>query len=139
MGRIAKAIKIAHCRPRYHLTGVPGVPPLVAGDLDCCFSSCFLGPSCAQLDTYRVDHAYVGSDNCACTARAPRDRRNTTYGRLLHVVSRWSDLIELRAGDSGRASRRTRSDSRGDVERRLYRRECVADDGCRFYRTGGFS
>jgi len=26
MGRIAKAIKIAHCRHRYHLTGAPGVP-----------------------------------------------------------------------------------------------------------------
>jgi hypothetical protein len=32
MGRIAKAIKIAHCRPMYHLTGVPGVPSAAAGE-----------------------------------------------------------------------------------------------------------
>ncbi len=31
MGRIAKVIKIAHCRPRYHLTGVL-VPPQADGE-----------------------------------------------------------------------------------------------------------
>jgi hypothetical protein len=33
MGRIGKAIKVFHCRPMYHLTGVPGVPSAAAGDL----------------------------------------------------------------------------------------------------------
>jgi hypothetical protein len=33
MGRIATPIRISQCRPRYHLTGVPGVPPVAAGDL----------------------------------------------------------------------------------------------------------
>jgi hypothetical protein len=32
MGRIAKAIKIAHCRPRYHLMGVLGVSLVAAGE-----------------------------------------------------------------------------------------------------------
>ena len=32
MGRIAKAIKIAHCRPRYHLTGGPVLSPVAAGE-----------------------------------------------------------------------------------------------------------
>ena len=31
MGRIAKVIKIAHCRPRYHLTGVLA-PPQADGE-----------------------------------------------------------------------------------------------------------
>jgi hypothetical protein len=33
MGRIAKVIKIAHCRPMYHLTGALEALPAPAGDL----------------------------------------------------------------------------------------------------------